>query len=58
MEMVCSCFHIIISYSERVSLLGKRNILESGIQQHYPSVWHYYSYMVAGILLDVYFLKV
>lgn len=43
MEMVSSCFHIIISYSERVSLLGKRNILESGIQQRYPFLyggWH------------------
>lgn len=57
MEMVSSCFHIIISYSESVSLLGKKNILESGIQQCYPSVWHYF-YMAAGILLDVYFLKV
>ena len=37
---------------------GKKIILESGTQQHYPSVWHYYPYMVAGILLGVYFLKV
>ena len=58
MEMVSSCFHIIISYSENVSLLGEKIILESGTQQHCPSVWHYYPYMVAGILLGVYFLKV